>query len=154
MINLSIMIPVYNQQMYVEKCLQSLTKQDWADEAEIIIIDDGSTDNSREICEQYAAKYPYISVYHKENGGVSSARNMALRYASGEYYYWVDPDDYVVDDFWIKIKPLLEQDYDFIFFDLIVLCGNQQKYLYFADSSKSMQKKYTHSLLLRWCEDG
>lgn len=142
MTKLSIMVPVYNMQAYLGECLQSLTKHDWADEAEIIIIDDGSMDNSMAICEKYAAKYPYISVYHKENGGVSSARNMALQYASGEYFYWVDPDDYVADDFWQRVKPVLEQDYDFIFFDLITLHGSQQKYVYFADSSKLIQKTH------------
>ena len=150
MTKLSIMVPVYNMQAYLGECLQSLTKHDWADEAEIIIIDDGSMDNSMAICEKYAAKYPYISVYHKENGGVSSARNMALQYASGEYFYWVDPDDYVADDFWQRVKPVLEQDYDFIFFDLITLHGSQQKYVYFADSSKLIQK----NTLVRYFCDG
>ena len=147
---LSIMMPVFNQEKYLDACLQPLTRQDWADEAEIIIIDDGSTDNSRKICEKYAAKYPYIMVYHKENGGVSSARNMALQYAGGEYFYWVDPDDYIADDFWQKVSPVLEQGYDFIFFDLIYLYGDRQKQMHYDDCSKEIAKD---TLVRRFCTD-
>ena len=64
------------------------------DDNNCIIVDDGSTDDSRKICQKYANKYSYISLYCKSNGGVASARNMALEHASGEYFYWIDPDDY------------------------------------------------------------
>ena len=86
---LSIMLPVYNMDSYIDECLKSLAKQDW-DDVEVIIIDDDSTYASYEICRRYVNQYPYVKVFHEENGGVALARNTALRHASGEYFYWVD----------------------------------------------------------------
>lgn len=138
---LSIMLPVYNMDSYIDECLKSLAKQDWDDDVEVIIIDDGSTDASYEICRRYVDKYPYMKVYHKENGGVASARNTALKHASGEYFYWVDPDDYIIDDFWEKVSPVLEQNYDFIFFDLISFSGDKFHNKSFGNKSSVIEKE-------------
>lgn len=147
---LSIMLPVYNMEIYINECFQSLVRQNWASDVEIIIIDDGSTDASYDICKKYVSKYDYMKLYHKENGGVASARNMALKYATGEYFYWVDPDDYIADDFWEKVKPILSHGYDFIFFDLVYFSDKDFKKSFFGGKSKNIEK----SLLIRLLCDG
>lgn len=90
---LSVIIPVYNIKDYLRQCLDSLVC-DRAD-YEILLIDDGSNDGSSAICEEYSEKHSMIKVFHKENGGVSSARNLGLQKAEGEYIYFVDGDDWV-----------------------------------------------------------
>ena len=91
----SIIVPVYNVEKYIEKCLESLVNQTLED-IEIIIVNDGSKDNSKEIVKQYLEKYPEKMVYlEKENGGLSDARNFAIPYAKGEYVAFLDSDDYV-----------------------------------------------------------
>lgn len=89
---LSIIIPVYNVEKYIKMCLDSLLRQKTTD-IEFICIDDGSTDDSGIICEQYAKKDKRFRIFHKKNEGVSSARNLGLKMAKGEYIAWVDPDD-------------------------------------------------------------
>lgn len=124
-IKLSIIIPIFNMQDYLSQCFSSIEKQAWSDkDVEIICIDDGSTDNSLSICEEHAKKYPYIKVYSKENGGVSSARNFGINKANGDYIYWIDPDDYIGENFYLSIKDILFEGYDLIFFDLITLYPN------------------------------
>ena len=94
----SVIIPVYNVEKYLENCLNSIINQTYKD-IEIILIDDGSTDSSGDICDVYAAKDQRIKVIHKENGGVSSARNIGLSLATGEYIGFVDSDDYIHKDY-------------------------------------------------------
>lgn len=91
---LSIIIPVYNTAPWLEKCLDSVVKQTY-DPCEVIVVDDGSTDESVEIMRKYEEEYPNIKVYRKSNGGVSSARNYGLARAAGEYVTFVDSDDFV-----------------------------------------------------------
>lgn len=93
---LTAIIPVYNVEPYLERCLESLIDQEEIEQClEILLIDDGSTDRSGEICDQYAARHSDISVIHKENGGLSSARNTGIAQARGRYVFFVDSDDYV-----------------------------------------------------------
>lgn len=114
---LSIIIPIYNVEMYINKCLDSLIKQITSD-VEIICIDDGSTDKSGKICNEYAKYKVNIHVFHKANGGVGSARNLGLKMAKGQYVAWVDPDDYVHPDWFRKLKEVLVRDSpDLILFD-------------------------------------
>lgn len=89
---LSIIIPVYNTEPYLSRCFDSILSQSFKD-FELLLIDDGSTDNSGAICDQYAQKDTRIKVFHKENGGVSSARNLGLDNAIGEWIYIIDSDD-------------------------------------------------------------
>ena len=91
---LSIIVPVYNRENYIESCLKTLL-QIQSDEIEIIIVDDGSIDNSLDLCRGYEKIDKRINVYHKENGGVSSARNYGINHASGEYLMFVDSDDMI-----------------------------------------------------------
>lgn len=90
----SIILPVYNVEAYLERCLHSILSQGF-DEMEIILVDDGSTDASPAICDAYARRYGCIRVIHKENGGLSSARNAGLQAARGQYIWFVDSDDWI-----------------------------------------------------------
>ena len=93
---LSIIIPVYNVEKYLEKCLQSVIRQDISEnDYEIIVINDGSTDQSAEIIERFAKIHANIKPIEKRNGGVSSARNAGLRIAQGEYLLFIDSDDFI-----------------------------------------------------------
>ena len=91
---ISVIVPVYNSGQYLKKCLDSLVNQTFKD-YEIIVINDGSTDISQYIIDEYEIKYPFIKAFNKENGGMSSARNLGLDKASGDYIAFVDSDDFV-----------------------------------------------------------
>lgn len=90
----SLILPIYNVASYLEDCIRSVLKQDFTD-YEVILVDDGSTDESGNLCDFYAEKYPNIQVIHKENGGLSSARNAGTAAATGRYIWWVDSDDWI-----------------------------------------------------------
>lgn len=96
-VKISIVIPVYNIERYIGACIESVINQDF-DGCEIIIVDDGSTDESGVICNRYAEKNKAITVYHKQNGGLSDARNYGLERACGEYVLFVDGDDTLSSD--------------------------------------------------------
>ena len=89
---ISVIVPVYNVEQYLPHCIDSILTQTFTD-FEVLLIDDGSTDNSGRICDEYAKKDNRIRVFHKENGGVSSARNVGLDNAEGEFLGFVDGDD-------------------------------------------------------------
>ncbi len=89
---ISILIPVYNTAAYIERCLHSIFSQSFAD-FEIVAVDDGSTDNSLEVLARLAKQDKRLHIYHKENGGVSSARNLAIDHARGDWYMFIDSDD-------------------------------------------------------------
>ena len=91
----SILVPVYNVEKYIATCLDSLLAQSYPN-IEIVLIDDGSPDRSIEICQKYAKKFPNIHVYIYENAGISTTRNRALDHANGDYYMFVDSDDYIL----------------------------------------------------------
>lgn len=99
---ISIIVPIYNVEKYLEECVLSIINQTW-DNKQIILVDDGSTDKSGQICDRLQAEYPYIQVIHKENGGLASARNAGLDIAIGEYVGFVDSDDYIEQDMYEKM---------------------------------------------------
>jgi glycosyltransferase involved in cell wall biosynthesis len=90
----SIIIPVYNAEKYLRQCIDSVIQQTYRD-LEIILVDDGSTDNSGKICDEYAIKDSRIKVFHINNSGVSFARNKGIQESSGQYLMFVDSDDYI-----------------------------------------------------------
>ena len=93
---LSIIVPIYNVESYLAKCVDSLLQQDLSpEEYEIILIDDGSPDHCGEICNNYANAHPNIKVIHRENGGLSAARNSGIDVAQGKYIQFVDSDDFL-----------------------------------------------------------
>lgn len=102
----SIIIPVYNVEAWLGRCLDSILS-DRCTDIELILVDDGSTDGSGKICDEYAAFHANISVIHKENGGLSSARNAGLERASGEWVSFIDSDDWVDRDSYHSVAMLL-----------------------------------------------
>lgn len=95
---ISVIVPVYNVEPYLRTCLDSILRQDYKN-LEIILVDDGSEDNSGKICDAYADKDNRIQVIHQKNGGLSCARNTGISAAHGRYLAFIDSDDYVCDDF-------------------------------------------------------
>lgn len=104
----SVIVPIYNVDKYLKKCVESVLAQTYA-ELEIILVDDGSTDGSSKICDEYIEKDSRILVIHKPNGGLSDARNAGLDKAHGEYLVFIDSDDYIHPD---MIKILLQNSID------------------------------------------
>lgn len=94
---ISIIIPVYNVEQYLDKCIQSIVQQTYKN-LEIILVDDGSPDNCPKMCDVWEKKDNRITVIHKENGGLSDARNKGLDIAKGEYFYFCDSDDYISEE--------------------------------------------------------
>lgn len=115
---LSVIIPVYNVEKYIEECLDSVVKQS-VDNVEVICVNDGSTDNSLKVLQEYEKKYNYIYVYSKENGGLSSARNYGIEKATGDYIFFLDSDDMLADcDCFSFIKGMLKKEkVDILYFD-------------------------------------
>lgn len=105
----SFVLPVYNVENYLSQCVESILAQDFT-EYEIILVDDGSTDSSGSLCDEYAEKYDYIRVIHQVNGGLSEARNTGIRNATGEYILFVDSDDYIASGALSKINQVIEQN--------------------------------------------
>ena len=91
---ISVIVPIYNVEKYLEKCIESIINQTYRN-LEIILVDDGSLDNSGAICDEYAKRDKRIRVIHKENGGLSDARNAGINVAKGEYIGFIDGDDYI-----------------------------------------------------------
>ena len=133
---ITVIIPVYNVEKYLQRCLDSVIAQTYQN-LEIICIDDGSTDCSGEICEQYAIKDERVKVFHQENQGVSAARNKGLDMASGEYIAFVDSDDYILKDMYAKMmRALLDNGVD--------ICVCQWQYE-FADGHRVVEKSKINS---------
>lgn len=149
MYKISIIIPVYNVENYIEECFKSIIKQKNMCEAEIICIDDGSTDSSGKICDEYAKIDKRFKVIHQKNSGVATARNIGLDVAQGKYIAWIDPDDYIADNWYEKINIFIEKDIDFIFFDYAFLINNTvKKFKYKNDSGYIKKEKFFKELVL------
>jgi glycosyltransferase involved in cell wall biosynthesis len=113
---LSIIVPVYNVKDYLDKCIESISLQTY-ENIEILLIDDGSTDGSSKICDLWKAKDSRIRVFHKNNGGSSSARNVGLKNCRGEFIGFVDSDDYIDKNMYELMLKEMRNDID------IVTCG-------------------------------
>lgn len=101
--NISIIVPVYNSRKYLSDCVDSILNQSY-DDYELILVDDGSNDGSAELCDLYAQAYASITTIHKNNGGVSSARNKGIEQAKGRYVLFIDSDDYIDKFFLDKLS--------------------------------------------------
>ena len=114
---ISVVVPVYNVEKYLDQCLNSLLEQTFTD-FEAILVDDGSIDSSYQICKNFTEKDKRFKAYKKENGGASSARNYGLQRANGEYIYFLDSDDYLDKTALCKmIKCAVENDADLVFIE-------------------------------------
>lgn len=120
----SIIIPIYKVEAYLEKCLDSVLAQTYRD-LEIILVDDGSPDRCGEICDRYAEKDKRIRVIHKKNGGLSDARNAGIEIAKGEYITFIDSDDYVAQDHVFSLyKALKDTDSDIAISNIMSVSEN------------------------------
>lgn len=130
---ISIIIPVYNAEQYLRRCFDSVLSQSF-ENFELLLIDDGSTDASGKICDEYAIRDERIRVYHKPNGGVSSARNVGLKEAIGEWIYFVDADDEVLPDGLQVLVDGISEEVE------VVLCGFEKV----ADDGKIIFMREEH----------
>lgn len=105
---ISVIVPVYNVEEYLPRCVDSILTQPYQN-LEIILVEDGTKDSSGMICDEYAAKDPRIRVIHKENGGLSSARNAGIDIARGEYFAFLDSDDWIEPDFYERMLALAKK---------------------------------------------
>lgn len=105
---ISVIIPIYNVEKYLKECIDSILNQTYKN-IEIILVDDGSTDNSPNICDEYTQKDTRVITIHQKNQGVSSARNKGLEASKGNYIFWIDSDDYVKEDCIEKLYNLLKK---------------------------------------------
>lgn len=115
MLKYSVIIPVYNVENYLSRCIDSLLTQNYSD-LEILLIDNGSKDQSGQICEDYADQFSNITAYHIPNKGVSSARNFGLARAKGEFICFVDADDYLVGNLFSDVENQLDSELDLLVF--------------------------------------
>lgn len=106
---ISVIVPVYNTEKWLERCITSIQRQTWQN-LEIIIVDDGSTDESGQVAERLAQADSRIKVFHKPNGGASTARNMGIDNASGEYIGFIDSDDYIDPEMYARLMELIRQE--------------------------------------------
>lgn len=115
---ISVIVPVYNVDKYLDGCIESIVNQTYKN-LEIILVDDGSTDNSPKLCDAWEKKDKRVKVIHKKNGGVSSARNVGIEHASGEYISFVDSDDFLNKDmFKIMINKIKKTNTDLCYCDI------------------------------------
>lgn len=115
----SVIIPVYNVEKYLHECIDSVINQTFKN-LEIILVDDGSTDSSGEICDEYIEKDDRITVVHQKNGGLSVARNTGFSEANGDYVYFLDSDDYIAENTLETLLKIAEKDNsDIVFFDAV-----------------------------------
>ncbi|MFM9294729.1 glycosyltransferase family 2 protein [Streptococcus sp. ST14] len=104
---ISVIVPVYNVEAYLERCVESILQQTYT-HFELILINDGSTDSSGQICDHLASQYENIKVYHIENAGVSNARNMGIQLATGSWVTFIDSDDFVTQDYLATLVSAVE----------------------------------------------
>lgn len=139
---ISIVVSIYNGESYLERCIKSLIIQP-TDKCEIILVDDGSTDLSGTICDFYASKYNNITVIHKENGGLSSARLSGFNIVKGEYVIFIDCDDYVSDDLVMKLEYQIKQNHaDMVLFDYYTVKQSGEKNIKTIDLPEELLEKY------------
>lgn len=126
-IEFSVIVPVYNAEKTINRCLNSIL-QSKRDDIEVLVVNDGSTDNSGEICKNVAEKDCRVKYYEKQNGGVSSARNQGIQFASGKFVCFVDSDDFVASDYFEQLDRELRENCDLLLFGKKIFDGACYKY--------------------------
>lgn len=134
---ISVIVPVYDVEKYINRCVNSIVNQTYKN-LEIILVDDGSPDNCPQMCDEWAEKDKRIKVIHKENGGLSSARNSGLDIMTGDYVYFVDSDDYITDNaIALLYDSILQNGADMSF---------ARFYRLFEDDTDLFQPEFTNSV--------
>jgi len=153
---ISVIVPIYDIEKYLNKCIESIVNQSYKN-LEIILIDDGSTDESGKICDKWKEKDGRIKVIHKENGGLSDARNVGIENSTGEILYFIDGDDYIdfdiIDNLYFS---LLENNTDISMGGLVRELYFEQKTLYsdknyVVDSKEILRKMFINEICTTVC---
>lgn len=147
----SIIVPVYNAGKYLNECIDSILQSTY-DSWELLLIDDGSTDNSGLICDMRSYEDRRIRVFHKENGGVSSARNWGIKYAQGDWLNFVDSDDFISPDMLEKIVTEItgNEEADLVFTDFNILYSDRTELFKTYSWNKNKEESFRHYLLRSW----
>lgn len=143
MVETSVIVPAYNAAEYLEKCVSSVLQQT-RENLEVIVVNDGSTDRTPELCEQLRNKDSRVRVIHKENGGLSSARNLGLEVATGEYVFFLDADDWLSEACLADLHALREKTNADIVIANFVSFDEEKGYLPFTQRMKRIMKRLTH----------
>lgn len=137
----SIIVPVYNAEGYIERCIDSILAQEFKD-FELILIDDGSKDNSGKICDSYAANDSRIKVIHKENSGASDTRNQAIEIATGTYLQFLDSDDWITPDATkLLVRSAIENNCDLVIADFYRVSGDKLTHKGDIDNTNVMTRQ-------------
>lgn len=151
MIKVSVIIPVYNVEQYLERCFDSVLNQTFKD-FEVIVVNDGSTDGSQKIIDKYSKKYINFKAYKTKNGGVSRARNFGITKASGNYYCFIDSDDYIDSTMLEKMYNKIDSEkLDVVVCDYYKVYDDESRKKYFKsvpDFSDDFNKNYVISYLM------
>ncbi len=150
---ISVIVPIYNVEKYLRKCLDSLVNQTFKD-YEVILVNDGSTDSSQEIIDEYTSKYSCLKSFKKKNGGMSSARNLGLKHATGDYLAFVDSDDFVELDFLEKMyDKAISTKSDVTICDYYSLNEEEKRYIKcHMEYSCDQRIEYLLSPPMVWCK--
>ncbi|MDT2769694.1 glycosyltransferase family 2 protein [Enterococcus pseudoavium] len=152
-IDLSVIVPVYNVKETLCRAVESIVNQN-LEKIEIILVDDGSTDGSQYICDDLEKKHKFVNVIHKENGGLSSARNVGIIQAQGEYITFIDSDDYYTESFFEEaIKKLNNDNGDIFVFGLRKGSQEKSKELVFTNEICSIKEEAIKKLFLEKAVD-
>lgn len=159
----SVLVPAYNVEKYLPQCLDSIVNQTYQ-HLQVVVVDDGSKDNTLSIAQEYAAKYSFVEVYHQENAGVATARNNLLSHVKGDYVLFVDSDDWIEPNMiGFLVKKVEEHQVDVVTCGMVVNdtivkkgykqeCWNQeqtiQKFLFHKELSGSLWNKLIKTSLL------
>ena len=149
---ITVIIPIYNVQQYLPKCIESVLNQTYSN-LEIILVDDGSSDLSGSICDEYAERDKRIKVVHQETGGVSSARNTGLDHATGEFICWVDSDDYISSSLVAELYALVMK-YDVNIAACNYLQGTEREYQFKSQDNNTPQLLSTEQAFDYLYKDG
>lgn len=141
---ISVIVAIYNAQKYLQRCINSILNQSFND-FEILLINDGSTDESRAICDEYALMDSRVRVFHKKNGGVASARQMGINHAIGDYSIHVDPDDWVESDMLLDMyNKAIEENSDMVMCDYYEDTSNSS--IYKSQETGTSSSEVLHNL--------
>ncbi len=153
---ISVIVPVYNSQKYLDRCIKSILNQTYRD-FELLLIDDGSTDSSGLICDKYAKSDSRVSVIHKVNGGVSKARNIGIDNATGDYVTFVDSDDYISETMFSDLMACFADTADMVVGSLKMVSEMGETEYLMEDSlisTKALLEDYLSGTFPRICLNG
>lgn len=150
---LSVIVPVFNAELFLDRCVESISNQTYKN-LEIILVDDGSLDNSPAICDKWAENDRRIVVVHKKNGGVGSARNAGLKKASGEFVQFVDSDDYLDPHYSENLMHLFGDDVDLVVGGFTIINDQQEKIVTTRESGDISYILNDIDTFLKFVKDG